>query len=71
VSFLHGHSAACVTEKRARCLMVLLLTLQRGSELSLAEWREFDFDQKEWRVPRAHSKNRLAHVVPLSDWATT
>jgi integrase len=71
VSFLHGHAAACVTERRARCLMVLLLTLQRGSELSLAEWREFDFEQKEWRVPRGHSKNRLAHVVPLSDWAIT
>jgi integrase len=68
-AFVHGHAVACVTAQRAHCLMFLLLTLQRGTELSLATWSEFDFMKQEWHVPRQHSKNRLAHVVPLTDWA--
>jgi 2-polyprenyl-6-methoxyphenol hydroxylase-like FAD-dependent oxidoreductase len=68
-AFVHGHAVACVTAQRAHCLMFLLLTLQRGTELSLATWSEFDFMKQEWHVPRQHSKNRLAHVIPLTDWA--
>jgi len=36
-AFVHGHSVACVTAQRAHCLMFLLLTLQRGTELSAFE----------------------------------
>jgi len=50
-------------------MMFLLLTLQRGSELSLATWSEFDLMKREWHIPRQHSKNRVPHVVPLTDWA--
>ncbi len=50
-------------------LRVLLLTLQRRSELALAEWREFDFKQRTWTIPDDHAKAGKGHVVPLSDWA--
>lgn len=49
-------------------LRVLLLTLQRRSELALAEWREFDLTAKTWTIPDAHAKTGRGHVVPLSDW---
>jgi integrase len=48
---------------------MLLLTLQRRSELALAEWREVDFKAKSWTIPDAHAKTGKGHVVPLSDWA--
>ena len=51
-------------------LMVLLLTLQRRSELGLAEWREFDFKGRIWRVPDEHAKNARGHALPLTDTAT-
>ena len=50
-------------------LRVLLLTLQRRSELGLAEWREFDLKARIWRIPDAHAKTGKGHGVPLSDWA--
>jgi len=34
-------------------LRLLLFTLQRRSELALAEWREFDFKAKTWTIPDA------------------
>lgn len=49
--------------------MFLLLTMQRRSELALAEWEEFDFARRRWKVPARHTKNRREHVVPLTDWA--
>jgi hypothetical protein len=38
---------------------VLLLTLQRRSELALAEWREFDPKAKTWAwaIPDAYAIN--------------
>lgn len=60
---------ACRSEQKRHILMVLLLTLQRRGELGLAEWKDFDFDAKTWRIPDEHAKNRRGHLVPLSDWA--
>lgn len=57
------------SEQKRRILMVLLLTLQRRSELGLAEWKDIDFNAKTWRVPDEHAQNRRGHIVPLSDWA--
>jgi integrase len=48
---------------------LLLLTLQRRSELALAEWREFDLKAKTWTIPDAHAKTGKGHVLPLSDGA--
>jgi integrase len=49
--------------------MVLFLTLVRRGLLARAEWTEFDFDRKEWRIPAKQDKERRSHVVPLTDWA--
>jgi len=38
----------------------------RPGELRKAEWAEFDFDQKIWRIPPEKMKQRNEHVVPLS-----
>lgn len=32
-----------------------------------AEWREFDFDYRQWTIPRQRAKNDRAHVVALSE----
>jgi integrase len=38
----------------------------RPGELRQAEWEEIDFDATIWRIPAARTKQRRAHVVPLS-----
>jgi integrase len=68
-SFLQNLDDACRFQRLPHVLRVLLLTLQRRSELALAEWREFDFKEKTWTIPAAHSKAGKGHVLPLSDWA--
>jgi integrase len=68
-SFVVNLPTICRKGKRAHVLMFLLLTLQRRGELALAEWSEFDFSMKRWKIPGAHSKNRREHIVPLTDWA--
>lgn len=68
-SFVRNLPEICRKGKRAHVLMILLLTMQRRSELALAEWAEFDFRKKQWKIPAAHTKSRREHVVPLTDWA--
>lgn len=68
-SFIRNIRTICRTRRRACVLMVLLLTMQRRSELALAEWSEFDFENKQWQIPASHTKNRLGQVAPLTDWA--
>jgi integrase len=69
VAFINRLSDACPSKAYQHALMLLLLTLQRRSELCLAEWSEFDFNERAWRIPDAHAKNRRGHIVPLTDWA--
>jgi integrase len=45
---------------------LLLLTLQRRSEVFDADCAEFDLEKAVWTIPAARAKNGLAHVVPLS-----
>jgi integrase len=68
-AFLRNLDDACRFQRLPYVLRLLLLTLQRRSELALAEWREFDFRNKTWTVPDDHSKTGKGHVVPLSDRA--
>jgi integrase len=42
------------------------LVFLRPSELRLAEWTEFDFETKEWRIPGSKMKMNEQHIVPLS-----
>lgn len=37
----------------------------RSSETMGAAWSEFDFEKKEWHVPKARMKMRRPHIVPL------
>jgi len=68
-SFLQNLDDACRFQRLPHVLRLLLLTLQRRSELALAEWREFDLKAKTWTIPDAHAKTGKGHIVPLSDWA--
>ncbi|MGB6008052.1 tyrosine-type recombinase/integrase [Castellaniella sp.] len=47
-------------------LRLLALMFVRPSELRLARWSEFDFDNAVWTVPKERMKMRRPHMVPLS-----
>ena len=47
------------------------LVFVRPTELRKAEWSEFNFAEKEWRIPATRMKMRDAHVVPLYRQAMT
>jgi integrase len=66
-AFLTNLDDACRFQRLPHVLRVLLLTLQRRSELAFAEWREFNFTEKTWAIPDAHAKAGKGHVLPLSD----
>lgn len=68
-SFVTNIDSICRTKRRKHVLMVLLLTMQRRGELARAEWTEFDFDNRRWKIPASHSKNKREHAVPLTRWA--
>ena len=68
-AFLENLDDACRSRRLPHVLRLLLLTLQRRSELALAEWREFNFKEKTWTIPDSHAKAGKGHVLPLSDWA--
>lgn len=69
IAFMNRLNDACPSKTYRHALTLLLLTLQRRSELVLAEWNEFDFDERTWRIPDSHAKNRQGHIVPLTDRA--
>lgn len=47
------------------------LVFVRPGELRHAEWREFNLDQSEWRIPASKMKMKVMHIVPLSSQAVT
>ncbi|TVQ29410.1 MAG: site-specific integrase [Geminicoccaceae bacterium] len=50
-------------------LRLLILTGQRRQELGGMTWDEVDLDAGVWTLPGTRTKNRRAHVVPLSTTA--
>ena len=50
-------------------LRLIPLFFVRSVELTGAEWQEFNFDSREWRIPAKRMKMGLPHVVPLADQA--
>jgi integrase len=46
---------------------LLLLTAQRESETAGMRWSELDFDERQWEIPGARTKNGKPHTVHLSD----
>ncbi len=51
-------------------MKLLLLTGARRSEVFEASWTEFDLETGDWLLPSSRSKNKLAHLLPLSEAAT-
>jgi len=47
-------------------LKILPYVFTRPSELRLAKWNEFDFEEKLWTIPAERMKMRKEHIVPLS-----
>jgi integrase len=47
-------------------LQLMALTFCRSTEIREAEWGEFDFDDKLWRIPADRMKMKRDHLVPLS-----
>lgn len=52
---------------RAQALLMAILSGVRAQEVYGARWTEFDLKRREWTVPAARMKERLKHVVPISD----
>lgn len=50
-----------------KCALQLApLFFVRPGELRHAEWKEFDLDKAEWRIPAAKMKMKEQHIVPLA-----
>lgn len=45
------------------------LVFVRPGELRQAEWKEFDLDNAEWRIPGEKMKMGVLHIIPLSKQA--
>jgi integrase len=45
------------------------LAFVRPGELRKAEWKEFDLEGAEWRIPADKMKSRQKHIVPPSKQA--
>ena len=50
-------------------IRAMLLTGARRSEIAQMAWAEIDADTRVWTLPAERSKNKKAHVVPLSPLA--
>ncbi|MDE7064080.1 MAG: integrase arm-type DNA-binding domain-containing protein, partial [Desulfovibrionaceae bacterium] len=48
-------------------LQLLALTFCRSNEIRYAQWNEFDFEERLWRIPAERMKMNRDHLVPLSD----
>lgn len=46
-------------------LLLRLLTAQRGQEVVGMRWADLDLAAGLWTIPAAHTKNKIAHRVPL------
>jgi len=53
---------------RGAILLTLLCGTRIGETLA-AEWREIDLEQRLWKIPSTHAKNKKAHTLPLSQAA--
>lgn len=61
--------ASGVAEPVQRAVWIMLATLVRVGELSLARWEHVDFERAQLLIPADHAKNGREHIVHLSDFA--
>ncbi|MEE2731736.1 MAG: integrase arm-type DNA-binding domain-containing protein [Pseudomonadota bacterium] len=57
------------TDLSALAVKLTLLTATRTSEVLLAEWKEFDLNNRLWTIPAERMKAGTIHRVPLSEAA--
>jgi integrase len=50
-------------------LWLMLSTCCRVGEISKAKWNDVDFDGRTWQIPVSNSKNKIRHIVHLSEFA--
>ncbi len=60
---IDGYDGRLVTKFALRLAPLVFV---RPGELRHATWAEFDFVQREWRIPAGRMKARQPHIVPLS-----
>ena len=60
---IDGYDGRLLTKFALRLAPLLFV---RPGELRHATWGEFDFEQREWRIPAGRMKARQPHIVPLS-----
>lgn len=60
------HSGTQVSHIDHILKLVLATGGQRISEVSQAQWSEFNFTKELWEIPSARTKNRKTHIVPLN-----
>lgn len=65
-SFLQAFAVYPCEHQTRIAFNLLMLTGVRTGELIAAQWSEFDFRAKEWRIPAERMKKRQEHIVPLS-----
>ena len=58
---------ATVTTRLA--IKAISLTFVRTAELRYANWDEFDFEMRVWKIPSSRMKRSIPHIVPLSQQA--
>jgi integrase len=46
---------------------LLLLTGQRQQQVGGLQWSELDLQEQVWTLPSERTKNKLVHIVPLTD----
>lgn len=65
-AFVQALGNARGTRQVKLAIELLMLTFVRTGELRNAEWAEFDFDGRLWRIPASKMKMGREHLVPLS-----
>ncbi len=63
---IHSYDGSIITKF---ALMLIPLLLCRPSELTNAEWSEFDLDKAIWIIPKERMKMSRSHLIPLSNQA--
>ncbi len=67
MKFWSGLDRARMSEPVRLALKLLLVTIQRRSEVVEATWSEFDLSNRIWTIGAERTKNGIVHTVPLSE----